>query len=300
MLRDQVIYFPLFVKTYLIFTWIFFINKVTNHFKPAKAVTLMLNSKFRLPFQEILQLSTSAKIAVMSVIIFGYGCTSKNTEEVQIQNMNIQPIESSSKYKVSGTTNLPEDSIIKVIAVRDLVNTKEEKARLINSSANIRSSILDRKNVEVKAGKWQAELSITHKSADGISRESWQKDSYKQQFKPGDKVSFIATFNPVSQWQRWDGKAVEKPQTKIQEPQGKLVRVTNDGEKFVQATKTLSIPFTAVKNISELSKSKQLNDDWGNRYLLNKKSSSFAGSLPPATEIKPDTNSALKASQQLR
>ena len=259
----------------------------------------MFNSKFRLPFQTIAQLSASVKIAVISAIVFGYGCTSKNREEVQIKNLNIQPIESSSKYKVSGTTNLPDNSIIKVIAVRDLVNTNGEEAPSINID-NISSSILDRKNVEVKAGEWQVELNISHKSADGISRESWQNDSYKPQFKPRNKVSFIATFNPVSQWQKWDGKALEKPQTKIQEPQGKLVRVTNDGEKFVQATKTLSIPVTAVKNISSLSKSKQLNDDWGNRYLLNQQPSTFATSLPPATEIKPDINTPLKTSQQLR
>ncbi|MBV6626012.1 MAG: hypothetical protein KI793_24285 [Rivularia sp. (in: Bacteria)] len=260
----------------------------------------MVNLKFKLPFQTIRNLPNSGKIAVMMAIIFSYGCTSKNTEEVQIKNMNVQSIESSSKYKVSGKTNLPDSSIIKVVAVRGLGISNAESAPFINNSANMTHSILDRKQVEVKAGEWQTELNISQKNADGISRESWQTDNYKPQFKPDDKVSFIATFNPVSQWQRSDGKALEKPPTKVQEPQGKLVRVTNNGEKFVQATKTLSIPVTAVKNISSLSKSKQLNDDWGNRYLLNKQPSSFTGSLPPATEIKPDTNTALKPSQQLR
>ncbi|MEM6751663.1 MAG: hypothetical protein AAF630_01550 [Cyanobacteria bacterium P01_C01_bin.38] len=260
----------------------------------------MFNPKFRLPFQAISKSSASVKIAVISAIVFSYGCTSQNTEEVQIKNMSIQPIETSSKYKISGTTNLPDNSIIKVIAIREFVNTNREEAPFINNSANISRSILDRKNVETTAGEWQAELNISHKGADSISRESWQNDSYKPQFKPGDKVSFIAIFNPDSQWQRSDGKALEKPRRTIQEPQGKLVRVTNNGEKFVQATKTLSIPVTEVENLSLLSKSKQLNEDWGNRYLLNKQPSTFVGSLPAANEIKPDTNTALKASQQLR
>ncbi|AFY57810.1 hypothetical protein Riv7116_5434 [Rivularia sp. PCC 7116] len=260
----------------------------------------MLNLKFLQPSQIVKKPSFFVNMAVISAITFSSGCTFQNADEVQIKNMNVQPIESSSKYKVSGKTNLPDNSIIKVIAVRGLVNTNAETAPFINNSANITRSILDRKNVEVKSGEWQAELNISHKSADGISRESWQNDSYMPQFKPEDKVSFIATFNPVSQWQRSDNKALEKPPTKIQQPQGKLVRVTNSGEKFVQATKTLSIPAATIKNISSLSKSKQVNDDWGNRYLLNKQLPSFTGSLPPATEIKPDSNTPLKASQQLR
>lgn len=265
-------------------------------------LTHMFNNFFRFSTQELSKISVSIPmtVAVISAITFGYGCTSKNTEEVQLQNLNIQPIQNNSKYKVTGTTNLPDSSLISVSAVRYLIPADTKKTPQSNNGANLSRSILDRKNVEVKAGKWQAELDISRNTSDGSFREAWQLDSSKLELTPQDKVSFIATYNPTSQWQITDGKNTKKPDTKVNEPQGKLVRVTNEGEKFVQASKTLSIALPVVKTTQLSLKSEDINHGWGNRYQLKKQVSTFKGSLPLATEIKPDTNIALKASQQLR
>ena len=247
----------------------------------------MFYPKFRLFNHKLRKISTYIPlIAVISTIAFSYGCTQESPEEIQIQNMEIQPIKSNLKYKLTGNTNLPDSTIVTVSAVRCFV-----------SANNIRS-ILDRKNVEVKAGKWQAELNLSQVTPDGI-REAWQLDKSNSKLTPSEQVAFIATFNPVSQWQKLDEENLEKPEVKVKEPQGKLVRVTNEGQKFVQASKTLTVPVNVVKTTYLYENSKDVDRAWGNRYQLNRKTS-IKGSLPPATQIKPDTNSALKPEQQLR
>ena len=262
----------------------------------------MFNSNFRLFVKKMTKISAYGPltVAVISTIAIGYGCAQKDQEKVQLNILDLQSASSNSKYNVTGNTNLPDSTRITVTAVRHLVPVRAKETGQSNKDANISRSILDRQNVEVKAGKWQAELNLSQVAPDGSFREVWQTDRSNSQVTPEDKVTFIATYNPASQWQRWDGENKETPEIKVNKPQGKLVRFTNEGEKFLQTSKTLSVPLPVAKTVPPSPKAKDINDGWGNRYQLNKQVSTSTGSLPPVTELKPDTNTPLKASQSFR
>ncbi len=267
----------------------------------------MFNSNFRLFTRKIAKISVyiPLTVTIISTIVISYGCAQKHQEEVQLKILDLQPTQSNSKYNVTGTTNLPESSRITITAVRHLIPTRQKETvqsqnRNRNQYQNISRSILDRQNVEVKAGKWEAKLNLSRVAPDGSFREVWQIDRSNAKLTPEDKVTFIATFNPASQWQRSDGQNLGKSPTKIKQPQGELVSFTGEGEKFVQASKTLSIPLPVAKTVPPRSKPEDINDGWGNRYQLKRKISSSKVSLPPATEIKPDTDTTLKPSQNFR
>lgn len=262
----------------------------------------MLNHKFRLLANKLSKVSAyiPMTVTVISTIALGYGCDRNHSEEVQLQILDLHSTNNNAKYEITGTTNLPDSSRITVTAVRHLVPASAKDTAPSSNDSNINRSILDRQNVEVKAGKWQTELNLSRVAADGSYREVWQVDGSNSKLTPKDKVTFIATFNPASQWQREDGQNKEKPETRVNQPQGKLVNVTNEGEKFVKASKTLSIPLPIAKTVPPRAKPEDINDGWGNRYQLNRRASTSGAALPAATEIQPDTNSALTPRQYLR
>lgn len=265
-------------------------------------ISHMFNFNFRFFVKKITKISAyiPLTVTVISTIAIGYGCAQKHQTEVQLNILDLQSVNSNSKYKVAGITNLPDSSRITVTAIRHLVPISTKETGQINKDTNISRSILDRQNVEVKTGKWQAELNLSQVAPDGSFREIWQIDRSNSQLTPEDKVTFVATFNPASQWQRSDKQNKEKPETKVNKPQGKLVRFTNEGEQFVQTSKTLSVPLPVAKTVPPGPKPEDINDGWGNRYQLNRQASTSKGSLPPVTELKPDTNTPLKASQSFR
>ena len=262
----------------------------------------MLNHKFRLLAKKLGKVSAymPMTLTIISTIAIGYGCDRNHSEEVQLQINDLHSTSSNSKYEITGTTNLPDSSRITVTAVRHLVPASAKERAQSNNDSNINRSILDRQNVEVKAGKWQTELNLSRVASDGNYREVWQVDGSNSKLTPKDKVTFIATFNPASQWQKEDGQNLEKAETIVKEPQGKLVNVTNEGEKFVKASKTLSIALPVAKTVPPRVKPEDINDGWGNRYQLNRRASTSGAALPAATEIKPDTNTALTPRQYLR
>lgn len=261
----------------------------------------MFSPKLRLFTSKITKISAYIPlfVTVISTIAIGYGCAQKHQEEVRLKILDLQSIGSNSKYNVAGTTNLPDSSRITITAVRHLTPSRQKEI-LKNQNQNISRSILDRQNVEVKAGKWETELNLSRVTPDGTFREVWQVDRSSSKLTPEDKVTFIATFNPASQWQRVDGKNFDKTPTEIKKPQGKLIRFTNEGEKFVQTSKTLSLALPVAKTVAPGPQPEDINDGWGNRYQLKRQVSNSKASLPPATEIKPDTNTDLKTSQYFR
>jgi hypothetical protein len=246
--------------------------------------------------------SVTVSLTITSLILLftNYGCVKQAQKEVQLEIQNIKSENSQNVYKISGSTNLPEASRITVEAVRYLRPLEgQEEESLLRSNADPKRSILARQVVQVKQGKWQTDLHLWQVARDGSFQEVWQAN--KSQFKlvPESGVKFIATFDPASQWQQSDQKNPETPALQNQPLEGKLVRFTNQGEQYVQASQTLLIPLPEGKTTPPRPQAGDINDGWGNRYQIPPKSVvSQANLLPSATAR--TTNASLASSEFLR
>ncbi|MBW4666341.1 MAG: hypothetical protein KME60_02570 [Cyanomargarita calcarea GSE-NOS-MK-12-04C] len=229
-------------------------------------------------------------------------CSQKSQDEALLEIKSVQPSQSNGGYNIVGSTNLPESSKITVTAVRYLRPT-DESIGTSSSDTNINRSILARKFVEVKQGQWQAEnLNISQVASDGSIQEPWQADPEQKKLTPEGGVMFIATYDPASQ-----SLALNKPENKeksqelqpeFQNLEGKLVRFTNEGEKFVQASQIVAIALPTGKT-SPNSQAEDFNGGWGNRSQI-KPQPLGSGSFLVAPAKSRQTNAPLSALQFLR
>ncbi len=205
----------------------------------------------------------SSRITIFLMLLaLNNGCVQKVQEEVQLEIKSLQPLSSNGIYNVSGNTNLAEDTKITIAAVRYLQPTVEQQDEFLKSEATLKRSILARQIVEVKQGQWQADLNLWQVARDGSYQEVWQANQQQMRLTPENDVMFIATFDPSTQPDSLNG---QKSQPKLE---GKLLRFTNEGEKYVQASQSLSIPLPAGKTTPSRPQPEDLNDGWGNRYQI--------------------------------
>jgi hypothetical protein len=201
------------------------------------------------------------------LLVGNYGCVNTAQVETRLQIQNVQTISGNSLYRINGSTNLPEATRITVSAVRYLRPKTEQPGILLNSDASTNRSILARQIVQVKEGKWQADLNLWQVAPDGSFQEAWQANQTEIKLTPETDVTFIATFDPVGQWEHSDSdNPEEKLKLKNYQLEGKLVRFTNEGEKYAQASQTLLIPLPTGRTTPPRTPAEDLNDGWGNRY----------------------------------
>lgn len=253
----------------------------------------MLNLFYQLICQKLAKLFVAITPRVISLVLLSvsYGCVQKAQEEVQLEIKSVQLAGSNGIYNVVGNTNLPDSSRITVAAVRYLLPT-EGQQELLNSEANISRSILARQIVEVKQGQWQTDLNLWQVSPNGGFQEVWQANQAQTKLSPESGVMFIATFDPVGQLAKKDLQSEQKLE-------GKLLRFTNEGETYVQASQTLSIPLPVGKTISPRPQLEDLNGGWGNRYQMYSQPLTSGATLLTPVKSK-QTNAPLKPSEFLR
>ncbi|OUL22012.1 hypothetical protein [Nostoc sp. 106C] len=234
------------------------------------------------------------------LLVGNYGCVKQAQVETQLEIKNVQILSSNSLYRVNGSTNLPESSRVTVTAVRYLRPTAEQPGALLNSDANTKRSILARQIVQVKQGKWQADLNLWQVAPNGSFEEEWQANQIQMKLTPESDVTFIATFDPVGQWEKSDNhKSQEKLKLENYRLEGKLVRFTNEGEKYAQVSQTLSIPLPTGKTTPSLPQPEDLNGGWGNRYqILPEPKVTRSTLIAPAKSRQ--TNASLLSSEFLR
>jgi hypothetical protein len=239
-------------------------------------------------------------LTCLILVVSNYGCVKKVQVETQLEIQNVQSSESNNLYKITGSTNLPESSRITVAAVRYLRPTAGQPGVLLNSNTSTKLSILSRQIVEVKQGKWQADLNLWQVSPDGSFEEVWQANQTQMKLTPESGVTFIATFDPSAQWEQSDNrKSEEKLKPENQELDGKLVRFTNEGEKYAQASQTLLIPLPTGKTTPPRPLAEDVNGGWGNRYqILPESKITRTTSIPPAKSRQ--TNASLLPAEFLR
>lgn len=248
----------------------------------------------------IFELSKYMRIFSCILLISISGCINKSQSEAQLEIQGIQRENSNGLYKVVGSTNLPESSRIAIAAVRYLrPNTANTEVIIHDDNENINRSILARQIVEVKQGKWEADLNLWQVAANGNFKEVWQLNQNLKKFTPENEVTFIATFNPYGQLPSdEDQQNLQQSSPQYQELEGKSLRFTNEGEKYVQASQYRSIPLPVGKTTPP-REPENFNDGWGNRYQIKPQSQNSRVVLPPLTKSQ-QTNSPLLNSEFLR
>ena len=244
-------------------------------------------------------------LAVTSLVLLltNSGCTQKSQNEVRLEIKNVQSSGSGGVYKVTGTTNLPESSQIAIAAVRYLHPTEVEQTIGLTPDPNTNRSILDRQIVEVKQGQWEADLNLWQVSPDGSYRETWQANQSQTKLTPENDVTFNVIFDPGSQSQKLEKPTVEQSsealQPQFQELEGKSLRFTNQGEKYVQASQSLLIPLPAGKTVAPRQLPEDVNNGWGNRYEIPPQTLASGSAPLPVTKSR-QTNAPMEAAEFLR
>jgi hypothetical protein len=260
-----------------------------------------LYSRLISPKKNRFTVKTSFVATWLILLLMNFGCTQKSPDGVQLQIKTIESGQSNGVYNVGGTTTLPESSRITVSAVRYLYPIDESIGSSLKSEADINRSILARQIVEVKQGQWQAEnLNIWEVAPNGNYQEAWQANPSQKNLTPDTEIAFIVTYDHQNQ-----NLALQKQEKEVRiEPryeklEGKLVRFTNEGEKYAQAIKTEAISLPVGKTTPPRPQPEDINGGWGNRYQI--KSQSVVGSTqvsPPSRSRQ--TNAPLSPSEFLR
>ncbi len=232
------------------------------------------------------------------LLAVSYGCVQKAPEEAQLEIKGVQSTGSNGIYNILGITNLPDSSQITVAAVRYLRPTEGQSGELLNNDANTNRSILARQIVEVKQGQWQADLNLWQVAPNGSFQEIWQANQAQLKLTPENGVTFIATFDPAGQGQKSE-QTSKQPKPENQKLEGKLLRFTNEGETYMQASQILSIPLPVGKTIPPRPQPEDLNGGWGTRYQIPPQSIASKVTLLPQAKFR-QTNAPLTPAEFLR
>ncbi len=255
--------------------------------------------RFFTNFRTRTPVAVSTVIATSVLLLLSSGCVNKSQNKVILEIQGIQREDSKGLYKVGGTTNLPESSRIAVTAVRYLRSARGNKEEIVgDNNGNINRSILARQIVEVKQGKWEADLNLWQVAPNGNFEEVWQLNKDYAKLTPESEVSFIATYNPVGQLPASDKDNPQQSTPQYQQLEGKSLRFTNEGEKYVQASQYRSISLPVGKTAAP-RQPENFNDGWGSRYQLKAQSQDSTATLPPLAKSQ-QTNSPPLSSEFLR
>jgi hypothetical protein len=199
-------------------------------------------------------------IFISSFTLLSFGCTTAPAPRATL-DIQVQPGGRSGLYAASGTTNLPDQSRLIVMAIRPL-RSASQLNQAENKDGESNYAILDRRAVEVKQGQWQTNLNLWQVAPNGQFQESWQLNQAKlgTNFTPSSEVTFVATFDPVNQ-----SPAIEPQINQALEIESPVVRFTNDGERYLQASETVSLSLPTGKTTPPALTATDLNHGWGDR-----------------------------------
>ncbi len=261
-----------------------------------------LDLKTILPrFKALFTANFQVSICLM-LLTTNYGCVQKAQEKVEMKIADVQSISSKGVYNVVGSTNLPESSKITVSAVRYLRPASGQAEALLNSDTNTSRSILARQIVEVKQGQWEATLNLWQVSPNGSFQEVWQVNPAQIPLFPEGDVTFVAIFDPATQSEQLDNQNSQKLKSEnqqLEKLEGKLIRFTNEGERYLEVSQTLTIPLPTGKTIPPRPQPEDLNGGWGNRYQIPPQSIASKNTLLPPIKNR-QTNAYVTPSEFLR
>ncbi len=261
----------------------------------------MIFSLCPLKMSKLLKNSWKNYLTIIFLILLAgsYGCVKNNSQNVKLEIQTVQPVSGKNIYRISGNTNLPESSQITIAAVRYLRPSTIDGDQSLQSPEGRKRSILARQNVKVKQGKWEAQLNLVQVASNGSFQEVWQANQGHTQLLADSGVTFIATFDPSSRVQGVQESTSVTKQATIQELEGPLLRFTNEGEKYVQASQTLLIPLPEGKTTPPPRRWEDINGGWGNRYQIQPQTMASGANLIPVIKSS-QTNARLSSAEFLR
>ncbi|HEY9881889.1 MAG TPA: hypothetical protein V6D29_25785 [Leptolyngbyaceae cyanobacterium] len=163
-------------------------------------------------------------------------------------------------FAIAGQTNLPDNTQMRVMAIRQLQPTQPVAA------AQPTYTILAYESVRVEQGQWQTKLNLWETAPDGSYRESWQLEAARLNLAvtPQSEVQFVATLAPqgvlASLEEQLRSGGLRLPQS--------LLRTTLEGEQFLQVEQSVAVNLPQGKTTPPIQRPEDLNDGWGERYLL--------------------------------
>lgn len=270
----------------------------------------MFNHNYSLPASKSFPLTIRNCLLAISMVLIttSYGCNKNTQKEIELEIKSVQPVQSNGLYRVEGTTNLPNTSRVAVSAVRYLAKPENNQANISGMELRSNRSILARQIVEVKDGKWEADLNLWQVAPDGSYQEFWQQSQSQTQLIPENEVTFIATFDQMSQEvkdQPTNSVGVNpesnesiQANTNIPQIEGPRLRFTGDGERYVQATQTAAVSIPTGKTVPPGIKPEDQNGGWGDRSQVT--SLPASGGAPVAPVQSALTNRPIQVSELLR
>ncbi len=194
-------------------------------------------------------------------------------------------------YLASGTTNLPDCSRIVISGIRYLQPFNDSTPlRPIDANATAYATanyatanyaILDRGVAEVNQGKWEAKLNLWQRNSDGSYYETWQpqQQSFGRSFRASEQVAFTAIVEPENQ------SVAIRQHIQKQNLQSSLLRFTESGQPYLQASQVLPVSIPAEKITPLATSSFDQNSTWENRARLKPTSSGGVLVLPKKKQI---------------
>ncbi|KAM3114636.1 hypothetical protein [Phormidesmis sp. 146-33] len=206
---------------------------------------------------------------ILPLVLLG-GCTQvRNLWREKLGQANLQfqvtPGDLSGSYKVVGKADLPDQTEIRVAAVRYLYPTTLASNSLTPKPTY---SILAYQTTEVKEGQWQAQLNLWQVAPNGQFQEDWQlHEKLKLSLKPASDVVFLATLAPGD-------KADQLQQVEVSLQKSKkvidtaLIRQTVVGDRYLQSNQVLTVALPTGSTTPPPIQDKDINGGWGRRYLI--------------------------------
>jgi hypothetical protein len=221
------------------------------------------------------------------LLLLAASCTPKADSTFDL-SFSIQPTNRPGIYQVTGSTNLPEGSLLSIAAIRYF---RYPEATVANSATVDSYAILARQLVKVEQGTWQANLYLWQVAPDGQYQESWQQNPLKigLPLMPSSEVTFVALLEPANQTAKLE-KALENQQAKRST---NLLRYTNDGQWYLKASKNLAISLPVGKTTPPVLNAKDTNGGWGDRSSIISETNSDT-TLPPPTISQTDAPLSLR------
>jgi hypothetical protein len=165
------------------------------------------------------------------------------------------------EYVLKGTTNLPDQTQLTAIAVRNLAINQP-----INGDNAEIYSILAYQPTIVEDGQWTARFKIWQVAEDGRYQEAWQPqlEALNLEATPNPTVQFAITLAPPH---FFAARQTMLTQSGVA-PVVPLHRQTDQGEPFLWASEQLPVALPTGKTMLPTEVTAQVNGGWGDRYRL--------------------------------
>ncbi len=169
-------------------------------------------------------------------------------------------------YTISGSSNFPKQSEIRVAAVRYLRPTQSS---VLTLQPKPTYSILAYQTATISDGKWQAELNLWQVAKDGRFQEAWQlhQPELKLAVVPNSDVVFLATLAPGSQADQVQNLELQLKKAGKQLSDS-LVNNTADGQRYIRVDHRLDVALPTGGTTPPPLKPSDINGGWGNRFLM--------------------------------